>query len=136
MLRLAAHGIMSFSEKPLLWSLWLGLMWLFAGGLLLLVALILAIAGKYAGSFLLYGVIGLATGSVLSAVGILGGYLARVYDEVKGGPCMWWPGPGDTRRTTALSERPVLLTSRGLRKSYDTCEEALNGDLDVFEASF
>lgn len=86
MLRLAAHGIMSFSEKPLLWSLWLGLMWLFAGGLLLLVALILAIAGKYAGSFLLYGVIGLATGSVLSAVGILGGYLARVYDEVKGRP--------------------------------------------------
>ena len=25
MLRLAAHGIMSFSDKPLMWPLWLGL---------------------------------------------------------------------------------------------------------------
>ena len=35
-----------------------------------------------------------------------------------------------------MSERPVLLTLRGLRKSYDT-QEALNGlDLDVFEGEF
>ena len=86
MLRLAAHGIMSFSEKPLLWALWLGLLWLFASGLLFVIALVMAIAGKAAGSLLLYAVISLATGCLLAAMGILGGYLARVYDEVKGRP--------------------------------------------------
>jgi dolichol-phosphate mannosyltransferase len=86
MLRLAAHGIMSFSEKPLLWPLWLGLMWLFASGLLFVIALIMAIAGKAAGSVLLYAVISLAAGCLLSAMGVLGAYLARVYDEVKGRP--------------------------------------------------
>ncbi len=86
MLRLAAHGIMSFSEKPLLWALWLGLLWLFVSGLLFLITLILLLAGKAAGGVLLYAVISLASGSVLSALGVLGAYLARVYDEVKGRP--------------------------------------------------
>ncbi|NLG57003.1 MAG: glycosyltransferase family 2 protein [Clostridiales bacterium] len=86
MLRLAAHGIMSFSEKPLLWALWLGLIWLFSGGLLLLIALVMAIAGGKAGGLAHYGFLCLATGSVLSALGVLGAYLARVYDEVKGRP--------------------------------------------------
>ncbi|MGI6695539.1 MAG: glycosyltransferase family 2 protein [Christensenellales bacterium] len=86
MLRLAANGIMSFSEKPLLWALWLGLLWLAASGILFLAALIMAIAGKGADSMLLYAVISLASGSVLSALGVLGAYVARVYDEVKGRP--------------------------------------------------
>ncbi|MDD4080203.1 MAG: glycosyltransferase family 2 protein [Eubacteriales bacterium] len=86
MLRLAAHGIMSFSEKPLLWALWLGLIWLFMGGLLLLIALVMAIAGGNAGGVMRYAVTCLATGSILAALGILGAYLARVYEEVKGRP--------------------------------------------------
>lgn len=86
MLRLAANGIMSFSEKPLLWALWLGLLWLAASGILFLAALIMAIAGKSADGMLLYAVISLASGSVLSALGVLGAYVARVYDEVKGRP--------------------------------------------------
>lgn len=86
MLRLAANGIMSFSEKPLLWPLWLGLLWLLASGLLFVAALVLALCGAGAAGALLYAVISLAAGSVLSGLGILGAYLARVYDEVKGRP--------------------------------------------------
>ncbi len=86
MLRLAAHGIMSFSEKPLLWALWLGLAWLLTGGLLLLITLLTAITGGNAGGVLRYTVICLATGSILTALGVLGAYLARVYEEVKGRP--------------------------------------------------
>ncbi|HSK67700.1 MAG TPA: glycosyltransferase family 2 protein [Candidatus Limnocylindria bacterium] len=86
MLRLASHGVLSFSEKPLLWPLWLGLLWLAAGGVLLLVLLVSLIAGR--------GTLGLGTpvllclgfGSVLASLGVLGAYLARVYDEVKGRP--------------------------------------------------
>lgn len=86
MLRLAANGVISFSEKPLLWPLWAGLLWLLAAGLLLLWLLILLILGRPLGSLLFYTVFALGTGLVLSALGILGAYLARVYEEVKGRP--------------------------------------------------
>lgn len=86
MLRLAANGVMSFSEKPLLWPLWAGLIWLSAAGLLLLSLLILLILGRQTGSLLFYTVFALGIGLVLSALGVLGAYLARVYEEVKGRP--------------------------------------------------
>lgn len=86
MLRLAAHGVMSFSDKPLLWPLWLGLLWLFGSGVLLLVLLIRLIIGFSVAGLWLPLLVCLAAGSILCGMGILGGYLARVYEESKGRP--------------------------------------------------
>ena len=86
MLKLAANGVVSFSEKPLLWPLWAGLICLSVAGLLLISLLILLILGKPAGGLLFYTVFALGIGLVLTALGILGAYLARVYEEVKGRP--------------------------------------------------
>ncbi len=86
MLKLAAHGVLSFSEKPLLWTLWLGMLWLFSAAALLSALVILAILGRSVAGLVLPLLILLSTGSVLCALGILGAYLARVYEEARGRP--------------------------------------------------
>lgn len=86
MLRLAANGVLSFSEKPLHLALWLGLLWLLAGGVTLLVLLVSALLGRGSLGLGLPVLVCLAAGSVLLAVWIAGAYLARVYEEVKGRP--------------------------------------------------
>ena len=86
MLKLAADGIMSFSDKPLKLPLWLGLVWLFLGGLTLLVLLIMALAGHSGGGWWLASLLMIGFGSTLASIGIAGSYLARVYDEVKQRP--------------------------------------------------
>jgi len=86
MLRLAANGVLSFSEKPLHLALWLGLLWLLAGGVSLLVLLVSALLGRGSLGLGLPVLVCLAAGSVLLAVWIAGAYLARVYEEVKGRP--------------------------------------------------
>ena len=86
MLKLAADGIMSFSDKPLKLPLWLGLVWLFLGGLTLLALLIMALAGHSGGGWWLASLLMIGFGSTLASIGIAGSYLARVYDEVKQRP--------------------------------------------------
>lgn len=86
MLRLAADGVLSFSDKPLKLSLWLGLFWLGLGGLALLALVVLALAGVPGGLWWLAALGCLLGGSVLTGLGIMGGYIARIYDEAKGRP--------------------------------------------------
>lgn len=86
MLKLAADGIMSFSDKPLKLPLWLGLVWLFLGGLTLLALLIMVLSGHSGGGWWLACLIMIGFGSTLASIGIAGSYLARVYDEVKQRP--------------------------------------------------
>ena len=86
MLKLAADGIMSFSDKPLKLPLWMGLVWLFLGGLTLLALLIMALAGQSGGGWWLASLLMIGFGSTLASIGIAGSYLARVYDEVKQRP--------------------------------------------------
>lgn len=86
MLKLAADGIMSFSDKPLKLPLWMGLAWLFLGGLTLLVLLIMALAGHSGGGWWLASLLMIGFGSTQASIGIAGSYLARVYDEVKQRP--------------------------------------------------
>ena len=86
MLKLAADGIMSFSDKPLKLPLWMGLVWLFLGGLTLLALLIMALAGHSGGGWWLASLLMIGFGSTLASIGIAGSYLARVYDEVKQRP--------------------------------------------------
>ena len=86
MLKLAAHGVLSFSEKPLLWPLWLGLVWLAVGGVIAIKIILSFIFGWSNALSWLPLVLTLGTGCILSALGILGAYLARIYEEVKGRP--------------------------------------------------
>ena len=86
MLKLAADGIMSFSDKPLKLPLWMGLAWLFLGGLTLLALLIMALAGHSGGGWWLASLLMIGFGSTLASIGIAGSYLSRVYDEVKQRP--------------------------------------------------
>ncbi len=86
MLKLAADGVLSFSNKPLKVPLWLGLFWLMAAGLTTLVLLIAALAGTPGGAWWLAALMMALGGSVLTGIGIVGAYLSRVYEEVKGRP--------------------------------------------------
>ncbi len=86
MLKLAAHGVMSFSEKPLLWPLWGGLFLLFVAGLVLLKMLVFVILGHNQAALVVPFLLLLGFGALLSSLGILGAYLARVYEEVRGRP--------------------------------------------------
>ena len=86
MLKLAADGIMSFSDKPLKLPLWLGLAWLSLGSLTLLALLILLLLGQSGGLWWLAGLNSVIGGSILLSLGIMGGYIARIYDEAKGRP--------------------------------------------------
>lgn len=86
MLKLAAHGVMSFSEKPLLWPLWVGLFLMVLSGVLLLKMAVFALLGHSQAAFIVPFILVLGFGLVLSALGVIGAYLARVYEEVKGRP--------------------------------------------------
>ena len=86
MLRLAAHGVLSFSEKPLLWPLWLGLFWLLGAAGILTAILVLALLSHETASLFMPLLLVLGVGLILISLGILGAYLARAYEEVKGRP--------------------------------------------------
>lgn len=87
MLKLAADGVMSFSSRPLDWMTWLGLLLAAAGGIWLVVLLILLLTGSVGlGTAALCALLLLLSGMIIGCIGILGAYLGRVYDEVKGRP--------------------------------------------------
>ena len=108
LLRLAWTGLVSFSPAPLRISLMAGgLLMLFglADGLSALVRAIMGhrealawLAGMAAGS--------VVAGAILLAIGILGEYVGRLYDEIKGRP-LYVVG---IRANVELSHRPVELT--------------------------
>lgn len=86
MLKLAADGVFSFSVKPLKWITSLGLILLPLGLTGLLALLILLFCGVHGGLWWLAALNVLLTGAVLTALGILGEYIARIYDESRGRP--------------------------------------------------
>jgi len=86
MLKLAADGIFSFSMKPLKFITLLGLGFLGLSGLIFLILLIALIFGGGSGLWWIAMLMLLCTGCVLSALGIVGEYIARIYDESRGRP--------------------------------------------------
>ena len=86
MLRLAAHGILSFSEKPLLWPLWFGLFWLLGAAGILGAILVLALQSRETAPLFMPLLLSLGVGLILLSLGVLGAYLARIHEEVKGRP--------------------------------------------------
>lgn len=87
MIKLAMDGILSFSLKPLDWITWLGLLLASGGGVWLIVLLILRLTGSVGlGMSGLSALAVLLAGAIIACMGILGAYLGRIYDEVKGRP--------------------------------------------------
>lgn len=87
MIRLAKDGIISFSQKPLEMLTTAGVLFAAVALLWLLIQLILLIAGAEVPVWM-PGVAfnGLFTGVLLGALGIMGEYVGRIYDEAKGRP--------------------------------------------------
>jgi len=86
--RLALDGLLSFSSAPLRLSAWLGLGSAFLGFCYLVYALITFMSGKnlppgWTSTVVLILFLG---GIQLIVLGILGEYLGRIFDEVKGRP--------------------------------------------------
>lgn len=87
MLALALNGIVSFSSKPLDWIAILGFLLIGFGCLWLFVLLILLLVGTESlGTSGMCGLMVLLSGMMISSLGVLGAYLGRIYDEVKGRP--------------------------------------------------
>ncbi|MCR4440784.1 MAG: glycosyltransferase family 2 protein [Peptococcaceae bacterium] len=88
MLRFAADGIASFSHKPLKLAMHLGLAISFAGFVCLVASVALALfkGDPAAGWAVLFAGLFLLDGVILIALGIMGEYVGRIYDEVKNRP--------------------------------------------------
>lgn len=86
MLKLAADGVFSFSVKPLKAITALGLALLGAGGVAFLALLILLLCGVGGGLWWLAALGAFLTGCTVSCLGIVGEYIARIYDESRGRP--------------------------------------------------
>ncbi|HJU70985.1 MAG TPA: glycosyltransferase family 2 protein [Paucimonas sp.] len=87
LLRYAVNNITSFSSAPLKLVSWLGGLTLAFGAIIGAISLIAKFQGKAVSGFttvnLLIIIIG---GAILVSLGIIGHYIARLYDEIKGRP--------------------------------------------------
>ncbi|MEN1760689.1 glycosyltransferase family 2 protein [Anoxynatronum sibiricum] len=88
MLQLAFDGIISFSHKPVYWIRQAGLLVTGVSKMLLLVWVIAWLTGSAGNLFYTGGqsLLGMLLGMNLLAMGILGEYLVRIYDEVRRRP--------------------------------------------------
>lgn len=87
MIKLAADGILSFSAKPLKIVSMLGVFSLFASIVLFVYVLVSLFSGSaQAGWASIICVITFFGGLQLTALGIIGEYIARIFEEVKGRP--------------------------------------------------
>ena len=83
----ALTNIMSFSSAPLHVIVALGVVMLAVAVVLGIVALVQKIAGTALGGFTTVILLQLFTGSlIMISLGIIGSYIAKIYDEVKGRP--------------------------------------------------
>ena len=87
MLRLAGNGITAFSSKPLRLPMYLGAFLMIGSALALLVQVLCPIwGGVFSGLYAFLTAIVFLMGMLFLCMGVLGLYLSRVYDEVKGRP--------------------------------------------------
>lgn len=87
MIRLAKDGIISFSNKPLELLSALGIFNISSGCIWLLVLIIIALCGVDFGAWqIVVSSMLLLCGILLTAMGVMGEYIGRIYDEAKGRP--------------------------------------------------
>lgn len=87
MLRLASDAILAFSNVPLKIATWLGFLTSFAAFLGILYALYSRLFGTYEPGWttIMLAVL-LIGGIILMVLGVIGSYIGRIYNEVKGRP--------------------------------------------------
>ena len=109
MMRFASDGVISFSTAPLKISVWLGL---FCAGLA--VVLILYAAGArlftnqwVSGWAFISIAISFFSGVQLVAIGVIGSYIGRIFEEAKGRPLFVIEG------LRGFAEQPALLPAHG-----------------------
>ncbi|MDO5022449.1 MAG: glycosyltransferase family 2 protein [Eubacteriales bacterium] len=84
MIKLAMDGIISFSDKPLMLPLFLGIFFLLTAGIAFIASLIAMLFGVYTTPFVwLAELIIFIGGLILLSMGIQSRYMARIYEEVK-----------------------------------------------------
>lgn len=86
MLKLASDGIIGFSSKPLTLSFWTGCGVLGLTGLCMIALLVVQIIRGFALLPWVLALLFLLVGGLFIASGVIGAYIARIYDEVKGRP--------------------------------------------------
>jgi glycosyltransferase involved in cell wall biosynthesis len=87
MLRFSADAILSFSDRPLRLATWLGLLISSLAFVAIPVVIVLRILGNYLPGFGTLTIAVLLLGGIqLICLGIIGEYVGRIYDEVKGRP--------------------------------------------------
>jgi dolichol-phosphate mannosyltransferase len=86
MLTFGCDAVFSFSRLPLRLSAFLGLALLLGGLGLGLYELLLAPFGGGSGTGVILAALGLVGGCILGSLGIIGEYVGRIYEQVKGRP--------------------------------------------------
>lgn len=86
MLKLAADGIFSFSVKPLKFITGCGVSFLGLAGMMLIILLFSLLWGSGGGLWWMAMLMIGLTGCSLTALGIVGEYIARIHDETQGRP--------------------------------------------------
>jgi glycosyltransferase involved in cell wall biosynthesis len=87
MLRFSADAILSFSERPLQMATLLGFLISTLAFIAIPVVIVLRVLGHYLPGFGAITIVVLLLGGIqLIAIGIIGEYVGRIYDEVKGRP--------------------------------------------------
>lgn len=85
--RYAIDGILSYTNSPLRFPLYLGGAMSVVGFIYALVFVILRLASvSISANHLIVALISFATGLVLVSLGVIGEYLGRIYNEIKGRP--------------------------------------------------
>lgn len=119
MVRFASDGVLSFSAAPLRLALRLGLVVSAASFAYGVVAVLLKVTGAYTvpGWTSLVVVVALMGGVQLVVLGVIGEYIARIHDEVKGRPLYLTyppepagarvPSAGDDARADGLDHPPL-----------------------------
>jgi polyisoprenyl-phosphate glycosyltransferase len=111
MLRFSLDAISSFSHRPLQLATLLGFMISTVAFLAIPLIIALKIAGSYLPGFSTITIVVLLLGGIqLITIGIIGEYVGRIYDEVKGRPLYLvrgrrnFPEQGDSHRAQALTD--------------------------------
>jgi dolichol-phosphate mannosyltransferase len=111
MLRFSLDAISSFSHRPLQLATWLGFMISTLAFVAIPVVVILRLSGSYLPGFSSITIAVLLLGGIqLIAIGIIGEYVGRIYDEVKGRPLYLVSSRVNIRDDEA--RRPTLPASR------------------------
>jgi glycosyltransferase involved in cell wall biosynthesis len=120
MLRFSADAILSFSDRPLQLATLLGFLISTLAFLAIPAVVVLRLLGHYLPGFGLLTIVVLLLGGIqLIAIGIIGEYVGRIYDEVKGRPLylvrarrnlpdaeLDGPGPASGRAADIANRRP------------------------------